>query len=78
MAAPNCLPLTANRLNLLRGKKLGHAFGTGDEGPGNLDNVNENENPIMEALGEQFKRSKYDGASNKGWKTECQKIPTTK
>jgi len=58
--------------------ELGHAYGTGDEGPGSLDNVNENENPIMEALGEQFKRTKYDGAPNKGWKNQCQKIPATK
>ena len=58
--------------------ELGHAHGTGDEGPGNLDNVNENENPIMEALGEQFKRTKYDGASNKGRKSQCPNIPTTK
>jgi hypothetical protein len=58
--------------------ELGHAFGTGDEGPGNLDNVNENENPITEALGEKFKRTKYDGPSNKGWKNQCPKNPTTK
>ena len=58
--------------------ELGHAIGTGDEGPGNMNNVNENENPIMEALGDQFKRTKYNGPTAKGWKTPCPMIPITK
>ncbi len=39
--------------------ELGHAVtGTRDSGPANMDNVNQNENPIMEELGEA-KRIEY-------------------
>jgi len=58
--------------------ELGHAFGTGDEGPGSMDNINENENEIMSALGEKYRRTKYDGQPNKGWKSPCKNPPTEK
>jgi RHS repeat-associated protein len=40
--------------------ELGHAVtGTGDAGPGNMDNVNQNENPIATQLGEPYMRTQY-------------------
>jgi hypothetical protein len=40
--------------------ELGHAVtGVGDTGPGNMDNVNQNENPIATQLGEPYSRTQY-------------------
>jgi hypothetical protein len=58
--------------------ELGHANGAGDDGPGGMNNVNENENEIMGALGERYKRTKYDGPPNKGWKSPCEGASKTK
>ena len=58
--------------------ELGHAYGAGDDGPGNMDNVNENENEIMGSMGEAYKRTKYDGTPNKGWKSQCKNPFTAK
>ena len=43
------------------GHELGHlVFGVGDDGPGRMNNVNQNENPVANDLG-QPSRTKYEG-----------------
>jgi hypothetical protein len=39
--------------------ELGHTLGTGDDGPGKMNNVNLNENPISTQLGEPYYRIRY-------------------
>jgi hypothetical protein len=39
--------------------ELGHTLGTADDGPGNMNNVNLNENPISTQLGEPYHRIRY-------------------
>jgi toxin ParE1/3/4 len=41
------------------GHELGHTLGTGDDGPGMMNNVNLNENPIATQLGEPYYRVRY-------------------
>jgi hypothetical protein len=39
--------------------ELGHTLGTDDDGPGKMNNVNLNENPISSELGELYYRVAY-------------------
>ena len=39
--------------------ELGHTLGTDDDGPGRMNNVNLNENPIATQLGEPYVRIRY-------------------
>jgi hypothetical protein len=39
--------------------ELGHTLGTRDDGPGKMNNVNLNENPISTQLGEPYYRIRY-------------------
>jgi hypothetical protein len=41
------------------GHELGHTLGTDDDGPGQMNNVNLNENPIATQLGEPYYRISY-------------------
>jgi len=57
MTTNGTLPATTHRI---LPHELGHAVtGTDDTGPGRLDNVNQNENPISRQLGDRYSRTKY-------------------
>jgi len=43
--------------------ELGHLTGTGDDGPGRMNNINAWENPIMYPV-EGFNRTSYSGSSS--------------
>jgi RHS repeat-associated protein len=59
-----CIQTTAGRqpasTQRIIAHELGHAVtGTDDDGPGRLNNINQNENPIMNALGQPSRTSYY-------------------
>ena len=51
-------PVTAS-LQRIIAHELGHTLGTDDDGPGRMNNVNLNENPISTQLGEYYHRIRY-------------------
>jgi hypothetical protein len=51
-------PVAAS-LERIIGHELGHTLGTDDDGPGKMNNVNLNENPISTQLGEPYHRISY-------------------
>ena len=54
-----CPDRTLTSLQRAIAHERGHTLGTDDDGPGNMNNVNLNENPISTQLGEPYVRIRY-------------------